>query len=303
MTQQGSIGTFVLGMGAQKAGTSWLHTYFQTLDDFHLGFQKEYHILDGLYVPDFPGRKNNRIKEGVEALQEGKFGTKANRKAIKRALFVADPESYFDYFQFLLLRGGGGFTTDMTPSHTALPVSALTKIKREFEARNIHVKVVFLMRDPVERSWSSVRMARRDGELGKRKLEGSGIKVKDLAEVSDAELLKALHTSTGHRLRSDYSSAIKRMEQVFAPEDITYGFFEDLFTEKFIRTLSGRLGFNYGAADFGKQVNVSEKTDEIGEQTRREIAGHFVDTYHFCAQRFGADYIHKIWPNYKYVAL
>ena len=37
---------FILGLGAQKAGTSWLYNYFNSRDDFFSGFMKEYHIFD-----------------------------------------------------------------------------------------------------------------------------------------------------------------------------------------------------------------------------------------------------------------
>ena len=49
---------FVLGVGAQKAGTTWLHEYLASLPEVDLGFMKEYHVFDQNYVRDTtPGRK------------------------------------------------------------------------------------------------------------------------------------------------------------------------------------------------------------------------------------------------------
>ena len=45
--------TFVLGAGAQKAGTTWLHAYLSHFDDVDFGPIKEYHVWDGLSVPEF----------------------------------------------------------------------------------------------------------------------------------------------------------------------------------------------------------------------------------------------------------
>ncbi len=43
-------GIFLLGVGAQKAGTSWLHQQLHSRPDANFGFCKEYHIHDVLTV-------------------------------------------------------------------------------------------------------------------------------------------------------------------------------------------------------------------------------------------------------------
>ena len=40
---------FVLGLGAQKAGTSWLHRTLSKNDNVNLGFEKEYHVWDYVF--------------------------------------------------------------------------------------------------------------------------------------------------------------------------------------------------------------------------------------------------------------
>ena len=40
---------FILGLGAQKAGTSWLHSTLSKNDNVHMGFTKEYHIWDFVF--------------------------------------------------------------------------------------------------------------------------------------------------------------------------------------------------------------------------------------------------------------
>jgi hypothetical protein len=44
-------GTFVLGIGAQKAGSSWLHAQLNRRRDAEFGFLKEYHIHDARTLP------------------------------------------------------------------------------------------------------------------------------------------------------------------------------------------------------------------------------------------------------------
>ena len=54
---------FLLGLGAQKAGTSWLHAQLNRRRDADFGFLKEYHIHDALPLPaaGFSGRSRRSL--------------------------------------------------------------------------------------------------------------------------------------------------------------------------------------------------------------------------------------------------
>jgi hypothetical protein len=43
---------FLLDVCCQKGGSSWLYDYLQKHPQADMGFQKEYHILDGLHSPE-----------------------------------------------------------------------------------------------------------------------------------------------------------------------------------------------------------------------------------------------------------
>ena len=92
-------GTFVLGLGAQKAGSSWLHAQLNRRRDAEFGFLKEYHIHDALTLP------------------EASFSNRRMRSLIKlrtwvRKRFIAQPQRYYDYFSSLLHRPGIQLTVD-----------------------------------------------------------------------------------------------------------------------------------------------------------------------------------------------
>lgn len=285
-------GTFILGMGAQKAGTSWLHSYFRNVPDFSLGFQKEYHILDALYVPKFKGRADQTRRLASKILQEGSYNQGKNDRVLKRMAFLSDPSSYFDYFEYLILKSGSGqISCDLTPSHMALPEKNLRYIKEEFEKRQIQVKVIMLMRDPVERCWSSVRMDLRDGRISSE----------NNTQNDETEALRARYSTASHRLRTDYKDAITRIERVFDKDDIIYGFYETMFCEEFVKDLSRRIGFTYIDPNFDIEINKSEKSIEIDTGLQRDIANFYRDTYLFCAEKFGMDFIESIWPSTKFL--
>ena len=43
--------TFLLGLGAQKAGTAWMHRYLESSPQCDPGFRKEYHVWDAVDLP------------------------------------------------------------------------------------------------------------------------------------------------------------------------------------------------------------------------------------------------------------
>ena len=51
MEPRKSKNTFILGLGFQKCGTSWLYRYLQQCRKFDGGELKEYHVWDAIDIP------------------------------------------------------------------------------------------------------------------------------------------------------------------------------------------------------------------------------------------------------------
>jgi hypothetical protein len=172
-------GTFVLGLGAQKAGSSWLYAQLNSRRDADFGFLKEYHIHDARTLPE-AGFSNRRKRSFIKP------------RTWRRQRFIAQPERYYDYFASLLRRPGIQLTGDITPSYSALSVGTLKDIKANFEQRQIGLRPVFLMRDPIERIISSQRMQLR--------------KQNQLNQEAEVEALRKLCVEQPERvtLRSNY---------------------------------------------------------------------------------------------------
>ena len=84
-------GVFLLGLGAQKAGTSWLHAQLNQRRDADFGFLKEYHIHDAFTLPaaGFSGRSRRSLFKP---------------RTWRRQRFLDRPERYYAYFASLLRR-------------------------------------------------------------------------------------------------------------------------------------------------------------------------------------------------------
>ena len=80
-------------------------------------------------------------------------------------MFLSDQKYYYDYFDDLW-NSSPKITTvgDITPSYSGLDSKTLNSIKENLQARGFTIKLLFLMRDPLERIWSACRMTARNNK-------------------------------------------------------------------------------------------------------------------------------------------
>ena len=234
-------GVFLLGLGAQKAGTSWLHAQLNRRRDADFGFLKEYHIHDALTLPTagFSGRRRRSLLKP---------------RTWRRQRFLERPERYYAYFTSLLKHPGIRLTGDITPSYCGLSTNTLQAIQRGFAAQDIPVRPVFLMRDPIERIISSLRMHRR--KQGLRDSAGE---------------IQALHQLCHERperinLRSDYGHTLTAMQNSFGLKHCFIGTYEQLFHQDCWAELCRFLGVRYQEPKWEQRVNASRTDTDLPEE-------------------------------------
>lgn len=262
--------TFILGVGAQKAGTSWLHAYLGRFDHVDTGLCKEYHVWDRLYLPG--------LGKGAPP-QAGAARTPAQQLRLE---MQQDPERYFDYFADLLARPGIRISADITPSYSALPAEALAGIHAGFACRGIACRVVFMMRDPVQRCWSMARMnhARRN------------TRNVDLSDNPDSqEVLRRIYRTPLSEMRTRYDHSLRELERGIPAEDLHVCFYEALFGEvgeepAELRALAAWLGLPVRPDVLKERVNGRSGSATLDPGLAREVARHYRDVYIFCAERF-----------------
>jgi hypothetical protein len=275
----------VLGVGAQKAGTTWLHNYLQERPDSDMGMVKEYHVLDVRFTPAITGYAAKRA-QAMRGLSWLHRFLPAAKQAPAWRLHQMDCQfdRYFDYFEGLLQKPGVRLTGDITPSYSALPVEALEQVKQGFAARGIAVKVVFLMRDPAERTVSATR----------RNLE----KYPEQCPPGDlVEVMKAMCRTDEYEARARYEQTLDRLEQVFAPEDTFLCLYEDLFTPASIERLCTCLGVPVVPARFDERVNSAGDRMTLSPALRRELLKFYRSTIQGVAARMGGTAVEAAWPG------
>ena len=277
---------FLLGVGAQKAGTTWLSDYLRSRPDTNMGMTKEYRIFDSLHVPISKRFLDDRIAEALQHLTADPPLSLGGSNIFKYLDFLQNPDAYFVYFFRLIRSDPHSFLTgDITPNYCGLPVPIFQMIREKLLQYGFLPKVVFLMRDPVERCLSAVRMNLKiDGQVADAKTE--------------ERLLLSVHTSERYEIATRYDKTITALESVFSKNEIYYAFYESLFTEPTIRSLCDFLGRPYLEAQFDKMVNVSRTSNQINNTAKQTVFNHYKDVYRFITRHFPHVNLPALWTFY-----
>lgn len=279
MTEQ-TPGVFLLGVGAQKAGTSWLHQQLHRRSDADFGFLKEYHVHDALTIPKLERFRHLNVK-----LQTPRSWLQP--RSWRRQRFFSDPRRYYNYFAWLLRRPRRPgrsvcLTGDITPSYAVLSADTFQSIHNQFQQRGIPVRPVFLLRDPIERIISSQRM--------KLRKQGQGDAATEVASLRK-------RVDKGQGLRSSYSQTLEALDQSFGLEHCFIGLFETLFQQDTYTALCDYLAIAYQEPDWQEKVNASATAnlipDDLLAALGRQQAADFKQVCRVLPQ---LDF-EKLWPT------
>jgi len=281
--------TFLLGTGCQKGGTTWLFQYLKSSPQYVAGFRKEYHVFDALDVPGMAYRREELNEQAEASLERGREGGPVNAQVMMLAAMQANPAFYYDYFSGLLMtRPEGRVTADVTPAYGMLSAARLSEIRDEFAARGVRTVSLFLMRDPVDRVLSQLRMqVRRKPDRFERPLH---------------EVLLARHDQGEYAARSRYDHTIEVLDEAFQPSEVYFGFFESLFHEDRVREICALLGIDFRTPSFDVRHNASPPAVDVPEAVLRQVAISYRPIYEAVAARFPDVDLEGLWPYTRLLA-
>ncbi|TDL84248.1 hypothetical protein E2L08_01925 [Palleronia sediminis] len=223
--------------GATKAGTTWLFETLRGHPECHLRGVKELHFWDaGIEVSQASmldrlgasaARKLTRIAD--EGDPEGRLRAElADMDAV--AALHEDGATADDWLAYLSHgRGGRAVVGEASPSYALLPRERLAEMARATPG----LRLIYLMRDPVARLWSNLRMvesAGRDGDDG-------------LAARVD----RAMHAvfagkRAGVARRCDYRGALGRLDAAIPAGNLLAMTSEEAFTDAGLARICDFLG-------------------------------------------------------------
>jgi hypothetical protein len=252
-------------VGAQKAGTTWLYDYLSQHPEAHVPPVKELHYFNARFDPRQEGfakiRRENQAKiEARGALRGALHGASRSLKlhrlwrdenpgdVLSDELIGAlvamhdDPSEGHERYRALVLRGWSGekLVADITPDYATMAPGVFGRMAADFPG----AKFLFILRDPVTRTWSHIRMARdRMAQRLKR-------------AVSADEILDKLEAGGQQHIlqRSFYHRTVRALRDNVDADKVLFLFHETLFDDASIRRLCDFLGLGFVPGDYGKQV-------------------------------------------------
>ena len=226
-----------LCIGAQKAGTTWLDKNLRRHPGLWLPPIKETQYFNQLYLPQSRSwttrhrqeRGARQLRRYIEKIPQEEWDY---RLISVMGDIAASPVSDHWYGRIFSLAGTGKVCGEVTPDYAALPQDGIRHVLK----LSPDIRVILSLRDPIERSWSHMRMT------------SSGRDEVDLSGLERAALNKDLYQ------RADYPAIIANWRK-FIPEDRFLVIFMDDIAARpglVLEQVCAFLGVDYIAKRFGR---------------------------------------------------
>ena len=272
-------------VGATKAGTSWLHRYLAAHNECHFRSLKELHYF-GLSRPAQFGAALRAGRQEIARLsslmaQRDDFGAVTDTRIADlrdwQKVLRAKAFDLAAYKAFLTQNMGEAHVVgDVTPAYALLPVETLQAI----HSVGADVRVVYLMRDPLARLWSHVRMIAK--HLDRQKFATGAMALLDRILGADPT-----PETKGIVARGDYAAIVPKLRLAFDPKQLLVMFYEDMLTAPGFARICAFLGIADRPADFARKVHAGKPL--ALHHTDRAAAARFLrPQYTFAAQMFPA---------------
>jgi hypothetical protein len=275
-------------VGAQKAGTQWLYDQLTFHPEFWMPPIKELHALDGArdsrlrtakrfqrrIKRDLGGENATRIADAMRPLDERDVRF-VGRYVRDEALFRTGTKGFEAYAE-LFSEKGDHKSGDVTPAYSKLGEREVKKIATRFP----DAKVLFLVREPVERLWSAYGMAARKA-AGRT---GSSVTPAAVIDFANRRSVAS---------RSYPSETVARWRRHVAEDRFGCFFFDDLRDDPV--DLRARIMHFLGAdpaqpsGDLAPGFNRKSASAKIAltEDVRAALVRHFADEIRRCADLLG----------------
>lgn len=258
------IGNYFVGIGAQKSGTTWLARMLASHPDIFVTPVKEIHYFDhirGLTEHLSDKKRRSRYRKYFQRMwtQWTQFGAYRAQRQWWRD-YMSSPIDDHWYCRLFTHRGTATFAGEITPEYAILGAEGFAHIKRLApEAR-----VIFIMRNPVDRLWSQVLHQCRARGLD--------------ANRQSTEAIAAMLAEPRFEQLADYAQTLDDMSAVFREDQTLVLFYEDMHADRLaaLKQVCRFIGTDFNAAYFkelGRRFNRSQQA-ALPDSIRAHLRGH-----------------------------
>lgn len=268
-------------IGAQKAGTTWLHENLAQHSGIWLPPVKELHVLDHA-PPTLFKRLFSKVgyhRRARAHLRQVLFRHSSDTEARSLAWHLALGRRDHAWYEQLFGYAGGRLSGEICPGYARIEESTISRISERYPK----LKIIYLLRDPLDRAWSSVAMHFRKG--------GGSL----VTQKQHHDILRELWRpkSLAH---CTYRRNIEAWSRHFPENQMYFGFFDRIKEEPetYLREI---LNFIGAKADFSP-LNVSKpinqgRGEEIELAVARDIATLLLPEAEYLQHRFGNPYTER----------
>lgn len=282
-------------IGAQKAGTTWLHRYFSDHPDVHAPDCKELHYFSSVFRPNNKHELERRrqqldaIPQALPARAVYQARHLVSRwvpsRAVRRA-GVGDLRALVDMHEThdpsharylrVLTKGQRAerWVVDNSPGYDLLEANHFARMIEEFP----EAKFLYVLRDPVDRAMSGIRMQYR-------------YIVAEQGQGDYGDYLRAiLNQPEKHRhflTRSRYPRAIRALESAVPKERIQYLFYETLFADLAVARLCEFLEIPFKSGRYDQVVFQGHRPDADETRLRSYLQEKLSGVYRQLDDTFG----------------
>ena len=255
-----------LGIGTTRGGSSWLYRVLSRHPDVWMPPVKEVHYFDrpndGIRTVTL-ARRELLIRGRDYLIGEHKRSTGDSLWQTIRwdAHYLFGPRG-LDWYRSLFRPHPGQLTGEVTPAYAILAIDRIRLIHQH----NPELKAIYLLRNPIERAWSSVvnSLARK--------------RRRNIATIAAQQVMRKAE-SVARSARSDYAANVRRWREAIGHERLFVGYMEEIKTDpdRLIQRICGFLGIGLPDEQVRQtmleRVNTTSKfSAPMPPEVRRRIA-------------------------------
>ncbi len=218
MNDAATIERFFVCLGAQKAGTTWLARVLANHPEIFMTPVKEIHYFDHIqglsqHLSDNKRRSRRRKYYQRHWTQLHRWGEYRAQREWYRD-YMKDPIDDDWYRSLFAERAGRAFAGEATPEYALIGREGFDHLKRLAPK----ARLLYIVRNPVERAWSQVlHHCRKTG------MDARALSFEAFTTVTDAASFKA---------HGDYAGVLANLERVFDSGQIAVEFYEDIHADR-----------------------------------------------------------------------
>ncbi|MCH6257171.1 sulfotransferase [Puniceicoccaceae bacterium K14] len=266
-------------IGAQKAGTTWLFSRLSSHPEFSMLPIKEIHYFDRSRT--YPSPSILSETKLIKRLRNRKYTLEATKEVIQclkssnfsRARWWARYyfKNYSDAWYQSLFKNETGITGDITPSYSIL---------NEEDVARMHsvapdAKILFLMRNPIDRAWSLYRYLEKFGNT---------------IDLNNFDAFKEFVDCPGQELRSNYFRTIDLFLRYYDSSQMLLGYYDAIIKQP--DALLSVILKHFGAKDSNNhvdlhQINNKSRQVEMPNEYREYLEHKYRNDLEELARRYG----------------